>query len=80
MYFLLLMLKNGRKRSALQPQTIYSEVPYVYFRFTHRVGQAAFYRFLTPSSFQSFHIQRSRDAVISEEDFRFDMFCYIFIF
>ena len=27
MYFLLLMLKSGQKRSALQPQTIYSEVP-----------------------------------------------------
>ena len=26
-YFLLLMLKSGQKRSALQPQTIYSEVP-----------------------------------------------------
>ena len=29
MYFLLLMLKSGRKISALQPQTIYSEVPYI---------------------------------------------------
>ena len=30
MYFLLLMLKSRRKRSALQPQTIYSEVPLVF--------------------------------------------------
>ena len=29
MYFLLLMLKSRRKRFALQPQTIYSEVPYI---------------------------------------------------
>ena len=27
MYFLLLMLKSRRKRSALQPQTVYSEFP-----------------------------------------------------
>ena len=27
MYFLLLMLKSRKKRSAPQPQTIYSEVP-----------------------------------------------------
>jgi len=27
MYFLLWMLKSGRKRSAIQPQTIDSEVP-----------------------------------------------------
>ena len=32
MYFLLLMLKSGQKRSALQPQTIYSEVPYIKVR------------------------------------------------
>ena len=33
-YFLLLMLKSGRKRSALQPRTIYSEVPLVFFMFS----------------------------------------------